>query len=708
MKIVLVILVCITIFGVTIVLFYQRFMAPLAQLEQSMRQADAGDLRAYVKPQGTAEMVQMMESYNTMLDGIRVSIDQSMQLERHKQDLEMQVLMSQINPHFLYNTLETIVWKAGDAGRMDISKLAASLGKLYRLSIAGGLFVSLQKELEHVQMYMNIQQSRYGNKVAYDVKLHGCDAAGIEVLKLILQPIVENSLLYGMEGLKRTLRIRISVRQRADVLVLTVTDNGVGMDEETLRNLRVQIAHGRKQDTGKNRRSTGIGMHNIAARLRLYAGTTSSLTVWSMQSVGTHVTLQLPLTHTKPVGAEMQDIVKMVKEETGIIIDFTIIPKAESGEVDKRLVGLQAGDELDLIYGTTAQLKVFYDAGVLSPIDEIANANGYNMTAVFGDSLPVYSDGQTYGLPAFNDVWCTFINTKVFENANVEVPTADGWTWEKYIETAQAISDIDNNIFGSLMLDYDCYNFMYALQKGAEHYKADGTSNYDDALFKESVEFFYSLGNELKIQPDITSYKAGVYPWNGFVSTGVAGDNGKYDNAQFGMFICGGWAASMLPNTDKYPRDWECILLPLPYPQGEEPSTLTGTGCYAIPSTSKNKEAAFEALKCIAENQYSLGYGRVPARIDLTADEITGYIENTLVPTYAETDGIPAEAFKAAWFDASRKVLSEKVVGPADTTISQIWTSEAPLYGMGQQSLDATMQNILERSNEAIRETNAS
>lgn len=419
------------------------------------------------------------------------------------------------------------------------------------------------------------------------------------------------------------------------------------------------------------------------------------------------VTLHYAATDTEAAGAEMQDIVKLVKEKTGINIEFTIIPKADTGEVDKRLVSLQAGDELDLIYGTTAQLKVFYDAGVLTPVDELAANAGYDMQAVFGDSLPVYADGQTYGLPAFNDVWCTFINEKVFEQAGVEVPAADGWTWEKYTETAQKLTDTDNNIFGSLMLDYDCYNYMYALQNGAEHYKADGTSNYDDVRFKDSVAFFYSLGNELKIQPDITSYMAGVYPWNGFVSTGVANADGSYDNAQFGMFVCGGWAASMLPNTDKYPRDWKCTILPMPYPEGQEPSTMTVTGCYAIPATTKNKEAAFEAAKCIAENQYTLGYGRVPARVDLDDAAISDYIENNMVPTYAETDGITAEAFKAAWFDASRKVLSEKVVGPADTTISQIWTSEAPLYGMGQQDLDATMQNILTRSDAAIQDAAA-
>lgn len=207
-----------------------------------------------------------------------------------------------------------------------------------------------------------------------------------------------------------------------------------------------------------------------------------------------------------------------------------------------------------------------------------------------------------------------------------------------------------------------------------------------------------------EVDKRLVSLQAGDYPWNAFPSTGVANADGSYDKAQFGMFVCGGWAASMLPDTEKYPRDWQCVILPMPYPEGQEPSTLTVPGCYAVPSTSQNKEAAFEAVRCIAENQYTLGYGRVPARVDLTDEETTDYIENGLVPTYAATDNIPAEQFKAAWFDPTRKVLSEKIVGTADTTISQIWTSEAPLYGMGQQDLDTTMQNILDRSNEAIKE----
>ena len=116
------------------------------------------------------------------------------------------------------------------------------------------------------------------------------------------------------------------------------------------------------------------------------------------------VTLYYAASDTEATGPEMKMIVEMVKEKTGIDIQFSIIPKADTGEVDKRLVSLQAGDELDIIYGTTAQLKVFYDAGVLSSLDEVASAEGYDIKGVFGDSAPVYDDGLVYGLPAFTDV----------------------------------------------------------------------------------------------------------------------------------------------------------------------------------------------------------------------------------------------------------------------------------------------------------------
>ena len=290
-----VVALCLVVFAVLIWHFYRRFMAPLAQLEQAMRQADAGDLKAYVKPQGSVEVVRMMEGYNAMLDSLRTGIEQQMEMQRRRQDLEMQVLMSQINPHFLYNTLESIVWKAGEAGRPDIGKLASSLGKLYRLSISGGLFVPLEQELEHVQMYMNIQRSRYGNKVDYEVRLHRVDPDGVEVLKLIgKQP----ALRHGRAGPHPP---HPGGRLAAGGQTGAHSHRQRRGDGQGRPRRPAPADHPRAQAEGRgqlppeaNYRSTGIGLHNIGARLRLYAGSTSCIKVQSKPGFGTRVTLELP------------------------------------------------------------------------------------------------------------------------------------------------------------------------------------------------------------------------------------------------------------------------------------------------------------------------------------------------------------------------------------------------------------------------------
>ncbi len=403
------------------------------------------------------------------------------------------------------------------------------------------------------------------------------------------------------------------------------------------------------------------------------------------------VTLKYATTQTASTGDENLKLIELVKEQTGINIEFYVIPSAKAGEVDKTLVSLMAGDEIDLIYNTKPGLKTFYNAGVLTPLNEIAATVGYDIPGTFGDYVPEF-DGDVYGLPAFSDIWITLYNKKIFDDAGVPYPSAEGWTWEKYIETAKQLTDTSKGIYGSFMLDYDCYAYMYALQKGWEPYKADGTANFDDPLFKESVEFFYGLGNNEKIQPSILEFKAANMPWNSFVSTG-----------NYGMFMCGGWVTSVLNQFDKYPREWKTGLLPMPYPEGEDPSTLTVPGCYAVPSTSKNKEAAFVAAACMAENQYTLGMGRVPARVDLTDEEINNYIETSLAAPY-EFDGISVEDFKAAWFDSNRTALSEKIIGVGDAAISQIIIEEGQLYGQGAQDIDTTITKIQERGNKAIQD----
>ena len=218
---------CFIACGIGVFALHRKFMKPFIKLYQSMGQVDGGKLDDRVEPTGHKEIKKMMQNYNTMLDRIQKDVEEKIELEQTKQDLEMEVLTNQINPHFLYNTLETIVWKSYEAGVPKIGKIATSLGKLYRLSIQGGKVIPLS-QLKHIEAYMNIQQSRYEEKLGYEVRLHGCKVENQYILKLILQPIVENAILHGINGLERPLGIRIHVYHHEDVLRIRIVDNEIG------------------------------------------------------------------------------------------------------------------------------------------------------------------------------------------------------------------------------------------------------------------------------------------------------------------------------------------------------------------------------------------------------------------------------------------------------------------------------------------------
>ncbi len=306
------------------------------------------------------------------------------------------------------------------------------------------------------------------------------------------------------------------------------------------------------------------------------------------------VTLKWALTDNAASGAETQEMVALIKEKTGINVEFSITPTSAAGEIDKVLVSLMAGDDIDILGRTPIQLEEFYNAGVLSPLDELAANAGYDMEKVYSGAA-VKFDGQTYALPAERDIWLTYYNKKVFDDAGIPYPEAEGWTWEKYVETAQKLNDAGKGVWGSFIGNDAVHSYMYATQSGVNPYKADGTSNFDDPAFAKSMEWFFSLGNDLKIQPSSVEVASGTYPYNSF----MIGDN-------IGLYVCGGWVASTLTTLDKYPRDWQAGIHPMPYPEGSEPSSLVIDSCYAVPATSSNKEAAFEAIKCMHWGIYAV------------------------------------------------------------------------------------------------------
>mgnify|MGYP002511648078 CR=1 FL=1 len=276
-----------------------RFLQPVEVLDASMREVYKGNLEAYVNPDAYhGEIKSMMIYYNDMLMQNVRYINDIVEAEEKKKQLELEVLMGQINPHFLYNTLENIVWKSNEAGMPDIGRLAASLGRLYRLSIGNGETITgIRQELEHVTAYVSIQKSRYKERVNFELDADSERLREYSMIKLTLQPVVENCFMYAMENINHPLKIRLSVRILKDTIRFQVGDNGSGLTRRQLEGVRRQIEEGHVREEapkGQKRRGTGIGLYSVRERIAIYTGQNDSVRIRSKSGVGTIVTITIP------------------------------------------------------------------------------------------------------------------------------------------------------------------------------------------------------------------------------------------------------------------------------------------------------------------------------------------------------------------------------------------------------------------------------
>ncbi len=377
-----------------------------------------------------------------------------------------------------------------------------------------------------------------------------------------------------------------------------------------------------------------------------------------------------------------------IAKEAGINVEMVVLPDPKAGEADKLLISLMAGDSFDLVISADSNMSAYYNAGVMTPLDSLAEKANFDIKATFGD-YPASFDGEIYGLPDSVDMALTLYNKDLFDAYGVSYPNRDNWTWEKYIEKGKQLTDESIAQYGGFNPLWAHYNYMLAIQKGANHYKADGSANYDDPLFKEAVEFYYNLGNKHHVNPEILIQKGKQMPLDYFTSGNV------------GMCVIGGWASTWLTDTAKYPRDWKAGIVPMPYPEGYPKSSSVVVSNIWVPSTSTQKDLAFKCASIFAQNRYKFSVGRIPALVNLTDEEIESYINDNLLTSFAGDD-ISIEDIKAVWFDSSTVPFSEKVIGPAAGPINKAFVEEASLYGIGEQNIDVTMKNIQTRANKAI------
>lgn len=281
------VLVCFAVLvlvGVNLILSWM--MRRISVLNAGIQNIDPENPRTRLNEDASDEIGQLYGSYNRMLDRIQQLLSEKLQIGLRLKSAELKALQAQINPHFLYNTLDMVNWLAYGGQMEEIHESVIALSKYYRLVLNKGQdTLTLREELQHVMYYVKIQNIRFAGKIRY-VENVDPQLLQLEVPKIILQPLVENAILHGIrETEEKSGTVRVTGFRSKEDIFLKVTDNGVGMDEETLRHI---------MDKGRTDSHGGYGVQNVDARLRLTFGEEYGLQYTCIEGRGTCVTIRLP------------------------------------------------------------------------------------------------------------------------------------------------------------------------------------------------------------------------------------------------------------------------------------------------------------------------------------------------------------------------------------------------------------------------------
>ncbi|ANE45726.1 hypothetical protein SY83_04775 [Paenibacillus swuensis] len=271
---------------------------PILRILNSIRHFQRGDFEQSVEVRGNDEFAQLGSGYNTMVGNIRTLIHEQYDSRLKLKESELALLQSQINPHFLYNTLNTMSYMAQSEGSPKIAEMLYSLSSLFRISLSDGAeWISLEKEFELMSSYLFLQQERFPDQFQYEVRLSP-EAAGILIPKLVLQPFVENALIHGIQPSEHSGFIQIHAELDGEKVRVQITDNGVGMDSSRL-NGEVDEVGGKLGNAGAGNAGghpprTGYAIRNVRQRLALYYGDQAKIHLMSREHQGTQVTVEFP------------------------------------------------------------------------------------------------------------------------------------------------------------------------------------------------------------------------------------------------------------------------------------------------------------------------------------------------------------------------------------------------------------------------------
>lgn len=268
-------------------LIARNITLPIQKLRDSMVKVQQGDFEtADVEVTTENEIGSLTKSFNVMTHRIQELMEQNVHEQEEKRKSELKALQSQINPHFLYNTLDSIIWMAEGKKNEEVVLMTAALARLLRQSISNEEeLVSIGQEIEYARSYLTIQKMRYKDKLEFQIDVSP-SIKSVPIIKLVLQPIIENAIYHGLKYKESKGLLIVKGYEEEDNVVLQIIDNGVGMDEDKL--LHIFDKH------KVNYHSNGVGVYNVQRRLLLYYGNGYGISYKSRQGEGTTATVTIP------------------------------------------------------------------------------------------------------------------------------------------------------------------------------------------------------------------------------------------------------------------------------------------------------------------------------------------------------------------------------------------------------------------------------
>jgi len=273
----------------------RRIVDPIDMLCDRLVAIGRGGLLVMEPIQADVEEVQLLsDGIESMVGHLKRLIERNTEQEKQRRKTELALLQAQINPHFLYKTLDTIIWLIESGEISESVAMVGSLSNFFRFSLSRGQnVITLKEEQQHIRSYLEIQHMRYRDLMEYEIDIPE-ELESFILPKLTLQPLVENALYHGIKIRRRKGLIRVSGRVDGEQVILEVADDGCGMSEERLNEVRASLVDSRKE---------GFGLRTVHQRIQIFFGKEFGLSIESTPDVGTSILVKIPLrTSEKEMG----------------------------------------------------------------------------------------------------------------------------------------------------------------------------------------------------------------------------------------------------------------------------------------------------------------------------------------------------------------------------------------------------------------------